>query len=52
MAKPTSVRVPDFVPVEPDLLSPAIKQVLRVTLAVGSIVMLVGFVVATFIALF
>ena len=52
MAKANSVRVPDVIPAEPELLSPAVKQVLRVVLAVGSIIMLVGFVVATFIAVF
>lgn len=52
MAKATSVRVPDYIPAEPDLLHPAVKQVLMVTLAAGSIVMLVAFVVVTFIALF
>lgn len=52
MAKATSVRVPDYIPAEPDLLHPAIKRFLMVTLAAGSIVMLVAFVVATFIALF
>ncbi|HRD28787.1 MAG TPA: hypothetical protein PLO65_10855 [Caulobacter sp.] len=52
MAKATSVRVPEFIPAEPDLLSPAVKQVLRVLLAVGSTIMLVGFVVATFVAVF
>jgi len=50
MAK--TVRVPDFIPSEPELLSPPVKQVLRVTLATGSILMLVAFVVVTFIAVF
>jgi hypothetical protein len=52
MAKAKSVRVPDFIPAEPDLLSPAVKALLQVTLAAGSILMLVAFVVVTFIALF
>jgi len=52
MAKATSVRVPDYIPVEPDLLHPAVKRLLMVTLATGSIVMLAGFVVATVLALF
>lgn len=50
MAK--TVRVPDFVPAEPDLLSPTVKRILQVTLAAGSVVMLVAFVVVTFVALF
>jgi hypothetical protein len=52
MAKATSVRVPELVPAEPDLLSPAVKQLLRVLLVVGSTILLVGFVAATFVALF
>lgn len=52
MAKATSVRVPDYIPAEPDLLHPVVKRLLMVALATGSILMLVGFVVATFIALF
>jgi hypothetical protein len=52
MAKATSVRVPDYIPAEPDLLPTAVKRVLMVTLAAGSIVMLIAFVVVTFIALF
>jgi hypothetical protein len=52
MAKATSIRVNDYIPTEPNLLHPVVKRLLMVTLAAGSIVMLVGFVVATFIALF
>lgn len=52
MAKATSIRVPDYIPAEPDLLHPAVKPLLMVSLATGSILMLAGFVVATFIALF
>lgn len=52
MAKATSVRVPDYIPAEPDLLHPVVKRLLMITLAVGSIFMLVAFMVATFIALF
>ena len=52
MAKASSVRVPDYIPAEPDLLPSAVKQILMVTLAAGSIVMLTAFVVVTFIALF
>lgn len=50
MAK--TVRAPDFIPAEPNLLSPAVRRLLQVTLAVGSILMLVAFVVVTFIAVF
>lgn len=52
MAKASSVRVPDFIPAEPDLLPTAVKRVLMVALAAGSILMLTAFVVVTFIALF
>lgn len=52
MAKATSVRVPDFIPAEPDLLPPTVKRFLMVALTVGSVVMLAAFVVVTFIALF
>jgi hypothetical protein len=50
MAK--TVRVPDFIPAEPDLLPPAVKPMLRLALATGSILMLAAFVVVTFIAVF
>ncbi len=52
MAKATSVRVPDYIPAEPNLLHPAVKQILMVVLVAGSVVMLAAFVVVTVIALF
>ncbi|MDO8296108.1 MAG: hypothetical protein Q7T19_06680 [Caulobacter sp.] len=52
MAKAKSVRVPNFIPAEPELLSPAVKRILQVTLATGSVLMLAAFVMVTFVAAF
>lgn len=52
MAKATSARVPDYIPAEPDLLHPTAKQILRVTLAAGSLLMLAAFVGVLVVAVF
>lgn len=52
MANSTSVRVPDFIPAEPELLSPVAKGLLRLIMATGSLVMLGAFLIVTAIAVF
>jgi hypothetical protein len=52
MAKATSAPVPDYIPAEPELLHPAAKQVLRLMLATGSLLMLAAFVVVIVVAVF
>lgn len=52
MANSTSVRVPDFNPAEPELLSPVAKGLLMLVMATGSVIMLGAFVIVTAIAVF
>ena len=50
MAK--TLPVPEFIPAEPDLLSPVAKGLMMLIMASGSVIMIGAFVVVTALAIF